>query len=58
MGNWICEGCVYYPPSACDGKPCCQCITSEPEMICYQGNSLNTKEEKISLVLESNTRKD
>ena len=58
MEGWICESCVYYPPSACDGKPYCACDTSDPVTSCYQGNSLNTKEEEISLILRSNNRKD
>lgn len=24
-----CDTCVFYPPSACDGKPCCFVITTE-----------------------------
>lgn len=23
--GWICESCIYYPHSSCDGKPCCLC---------------------------------
>ena len=23
--GWICESCIYYLPSSCDGKPCCLC---------------------------------
>lgn len=36
MEGWICETCIYYPPSACDGKPCCACDTSDPLTSCYQ----------------------
>lgn len=36
MNNWICESCTYYPPSSCDGKPCCICDTDEPMLNCYQ----------------------
>ena len=24
-----CDTCVFYPPSACDGKPCCVCDTDD-----------------------------
>lgn len=30
---WICETCIFYPPSACDGKPCTQC---GDENLCYE----------------------
>ena len=31
-----CESCLYYPPSSCDGKPCCACCdTDDPELSCY-----------------------
>ena len=34
--EWICESCLYYPPSSCDGKPCCVCRdTDDPELSCY-----------------------
>ena len=33
---WFCETCVYYPPSACDGKPCCMCNPAEPMFDCYE----------------------
>lgn len=35
MSEWICESCIYYPPSSCDGKPCCVCDPYEPTMNCY-----------------------
>lgn len=35
MAEWICESCVYYPPSACEGKPCCACNPDDPTMNCY-----------------------
>ena len=35
MSEWICESCVYYPPSSCDGKPCSFCDPDEPYMNCY-----------------------
>ena len=31
--DWICESCIYYPPSSCDGKPCCVCDPDEPLML-------------------------
>ena len=33
---WICETCRYYPPSACDGKPCCACNPEDPLLDCYE----------------------
>lgn len=36
MEDWICESCIYYPPSACDGKPCTMCDTSDPLTSCYE----------------------
>ena len=35
MSEWICESCIYYPPSLCDGKPCCMCDTDNPMLNCY-----------------------
>ncbi len=35
MAEWICETCVYDPPSACDGKPCCMCDPNDPMLNCY-----------------------
>ena len=35
MSKWICESCVYYPPSSCDGKPCCVCDPNDPALNCY-----------------------
>ena len=34
--DWICESCVHYPPSSCDGKPCCACDPDDPMLNCYQ----------------------
>lgn len=31
-----CGTCVFYPPSACDGKPCCACDTDDALFNCYQ----------------------
>lgn len=31
-----CDTCVFYPPSACDGKPCCVCDTNDVLFNCYQ----------------------
>ena len=39
MAEWICETCVYDPPSACDGKPCCMCDPNDPMLNCYQSVS-------------------
>ena len=36
MSEWICESCVHYPPSSCDGKPCCMCDPDDPMLNCYQ----------------------
>ena len=36
MYEWICESCVHYPPSSCDGKPCCMCDPDDPMLNCYQ----------------------
>ena len=36
MAKWICQTCVYDPPSACDGKPCCMCDPNDPMLNCYQ----------------------
>lgn len=33
--EWICESCIYYPPSSCDGKLCCMCDTDDPYSNCY-----------------------
>ena len=35
MAEWICETCVYDPPSACDGKPCCMCDPNDQVLSCY-----------------------
>lgn len=35
MSKWICETCVYYPPSSGDGKPCSCCNPDDPLMNCY-----------------------
>ncbi len=32
----LCDTCVFYPPSACDGKPCCVCDTDDALFNCYQ----------------------
>ena len=37
--NWLCEACIYYPPSSCDGKPCSQC---DPES--HFNNHFESKE--------------
>lgn len=35
MKEWTCESCIYYPPSSCDGKPCCMCDVNDPLFNCY-----------------------
>ena len=35
MAEWICESCIYYPPSSFDGKPCGYCNPDEPLLNCY-----------------------
>ena len=34
-GEWICESCIYFPPSSGDGKPCCVCDPDDPALNCY-----------------------
>lgn len=36
MAEWICETCIYFPPSSCDGKPCCMCEPDDPIFSCYR----------------------
>ncbi len=48
MAEWICESCVYYPPSSCDGKPCCMCDTDDPLLNCYCENETFKKLQKIA----------
>jgi len=38
--EWICESCINYPPSSCDGKPCSICDTDDPMLNCYCENAL------------------
>ncbi len=33
--TWSCDGCVFEPPSSCDGKPCSACEPSDPFMSCF-----------------------
>ena len=33
---WICESCIYYPTSSCDGKPCCLCDPDDQMLNCYK----------------------
>ncbi len=33
--EWICESCIYYPPSSFGGKPCSYCWPDDPFMNCY-----------------------
>lgn len=35
MEKWACETCMFYPPSSCDGKPCCMCDVNDPLFNCY-----------------------
>ena len=39
---WLCEKCIYYPPSSCDGKPCCVCDPDEPLMSCFEERRVNS----------------
>lgn len=32
---WICDYCVHYPPSSCDGKPCTMCDPDDPLFDCF-----------------------
>lgn len=34
-----CETCANYPPSSCDGKPCCICEPADPMLNCYEPKS-------------------
>lgn len=34
--GWICETCIYFPPSASDGKPCSACDPDSGNPDCYQ----------------------
>jgi len=36
MADWICETCIYNPPSSLDGKPCGMCEPNDPTLNCYQ----------------------
>lgn len=31
-----CESCIHYPPSACDGKPCCVCNPDDIHLNCFE----------------------
>lgn len=31
-----CETCIHYPPSACDGKPCCVCDPDDIYLNCFE----------------------
>ena len=33
--GWICETCIYYPPSSLGRKPCSYCDPDNPLMNCY-----------------------
>lgn len=35
MAEWICESCIYYPPSSGDGKPCSMCDPDCTFLNCY-----------------------
>lgn len=35
MDEYLCNSCVYNPPSSCDGKPCCVCEPDNPLMSAY-----------------------
>lgn len=51
MSEWICESCIYYPPSSCDGKLCCICDTDDPMLNCY------SKREDDNIMEETESRK-
>lgn len=34
--TYICDSCVYSPPSSSDEKPCCACEPDNPFLNCYQ----------------------
>lgn len=36
MDDWICRSCRWYPPSSCDGKPCCACDPDNIYLNCYE----------------------
>lgn len=36
MNVWLCETCVYYPPSSSDNKPCCMCNPDDVFLSCYK----------------------
>lgn len=48
MAEWICESCIYYPPSSCDGKPCTMCDTDDPLLNCYCENETFKKLQKVA----------
>ncbi len=33
--EYICESCIYYPPSSCDGKPCTMCDPNNVYLNCH-----------------------
>lgn len=39
--GWICETCIWFPPSSSDGKPCCACDadSKSPISSCYQNRA-------------------
>lgn len=39
----LCQTCVYYPPSSCDGKPCMQCDVDNPLLNCYVKKEADSK---------------
>ena len=41
ISKWVCESCIYYPPSSTDGKPCTQCNPDDPFWSCYSEKSSN-----------------
>lgn len=34
--NYPCFTCIWSPPSASDGKPCCACDPDDPMLNCYE----------------------
>ena len=35
IAKWVCESCIYDPPSSTDGKPCTKCNPDDPFWSCY-----------------------
>lgn len=44
--TWSCKGCIYEPPSSSDGKPCCICEPSNPDLNYYNPDGYYMKEDE------------